>query len=389
MAEVYAGFLSHTDHEIGRLLDFLEESGELDNTIVVLGLRQRRQRRGRAERLGQREQVLQRHPRHDRGEPASTSTCSARPATYNHYPVGWAWAFNTPFKMWKRYNFEGGVADPMIVSWPKGIKAKGELRHQFLHATDIVPTIYDCLGVELPEVVKGYTAEPARGRELPVHVRRATTRRRRRRRGFFSMLGSRAIWHKGWKAVSVHPTIAGWGHFDRGPLGALRHRARTRPRSHDLAARVPGEAAGDDQPLVPRRRACTTACRCSTRPRSRSSPIRPGRRSRRRATGTSTTRTPPRCPSRRRSTSATAATSIAVEVDVETPEAAGVLFSHGARFGGHALYVKDGKLKYVYNFVGDQRADGRVDEGDPDRQGRSSRRVVRARGRRACRPPAR
>ena len=60
-------------------------------------------------------------------------------ATYNHYPVGWAWAFNTPFKMWKRYNFEGGVADPLIVSWPSGIAPKGELRHQYNHATDIVP----------------------------------------------------------------------------------------------------------------------------------------------------------------------------------------------------------------------------------------------------------
>ena len=85
------------------------------------------------------------------------------PATYNHYPVGWAWAFNTPFKMWKRYNFEGGVADPLIVSWPKGIEAKGELRHQFLHATDIVPTMYDLLGVELPEVVKGYPQIPLEG----------------------------------------------------------------------------------------------------------------------------------------------------------------------------------------------------------------------------------
>ena len=93
----------------------------------------------------------------------STSTTSARPATYNHYPVGWAWAFNTPFKMWKRYNFEGGVADPLVVSWPKGIAAKGELRHQFLHATDIVPTMYDLLGVELPEVVKGYPQIPLEG----------------------------------------------------------------------------------------------------------------------------------------------------------------------------------------------------------------------------------
>ena len=85
------------------------------------------------------------------------------PKTYNHYPTGWAWAFNTPFKMWKRYNFEGGVADPLVISWPAGIKAKGELRKQFMHATDVVPTLYDLLGVELPESVKGYQQIPLEG----------------------------------------------------------------------------------------------------------------------------------------------------------------------------------------------------------------------------------
>ena len=89
------------------------------------GLGQRCQRRGRAQRLGQREQVLQRHSGRHGGEHPSTSSHSGSPATYNHYPAGWAWAFNTPFKMWKRYNFEGGVADPLVISWPAGIKAKG------------------------------------------------------------------------------------------------------------------------------------------------------------------------------------------------------------------------------------------------------------------------
>ncbi len=124
MAEVYAGFLSHADHEIGRLLDYLEETGQLDNTIVVLVSDNGASGEGGPERLGQREQVLQRHPGHDGGEPQVPRPVWARPATYNHYPIGWAWAFNTPFKMWKRYNFEGGVADPMVVSWPKGIKAR-------------------------------------------------------------------------------------------------------------------------------------------------------------------------------------------------------------------------------------------------------------------------
>ena len=88
------------------------------------------------------------------------------PKTYNHYPTGWAWAFNTPFKMWKRYaSYQGGTADPMIVSWPAQIKQTG-IRTQYTHAVDIAPTIYELLGIEMPEVVNGFTQHPARGREL-------------------------------------------------------------------------------------------------------------------------------------------------------------------------------------------------------------------------------
>src|SRR5438552_2818821 len=78
------------------------------------------------------------------------------PKTYNHYPNGWAMAFNTPFKMWKRYEFNGGTSDPCIVSWPAGIKAKGELREQYHHAVDLVPTMLDALGVDPPEALGGH-----------------------------------------------------------------------------------------------------------------------------------------------------------------------------------------------------------------------------------------
>ena len=83
--------------------------------------------------------------------------------TYNHYPNGWAMAFNTPFKMWKRYEFNGGTSDPCIISWPAGTKARGEIRDQYHHAIDIVPTILDVLGVEPPETIKGHTQSPIDG----------------------------------------------------------------------------------------------------------------------------------------------------------------------------------------------------------------------------------
>ena len=92
--------------------------------------------------------------------------------TYNHYPTGWAMAFNTPFKMWKRYEFNGGTCDPCIISWPAGIKARGEIRDQYYHAIDLVPTILDVLGVEPPETIKGHTQSPFDGVSMREQLRR-------------------------------------------------------------------------------------------------------------------------------------------------------------------------------------------------------------------------
>jgi arylsulfatase A-like enzyme len=348
MAEVYAGFLSHTDHEIGRLLDFLAETGELENTIVVLvsdngasgeggpngSVNENKFFNGIPDTIEENLQYLDE---------------LGSPATYNHYPVGWAWAFNTPFKMWKRYNFEGGVADPMIVSWPKEISATGELRHQFLHATDVAPTMYDCLGIELPETVKGYQQIPLEGvsfrstfagDDVPTP----------KESGFFSMLGSRAVWHKGWKAVSVHTTTAGWHHFDT-DRWELYDTEKDPTEAHDLAAEHPEKLqelinhwfylAGLYNGLPLMDGTPVEILADPTRPQ-----VAPPRD--RYIYYPNTAEVPETAAVNIRNRSY----SIAVEVSVESENAAGVLFSHGARFGGHSLYVKDGKLKYVYNFVG-------------------------------------
>ncbi len=350
MAEVYAGFLSHTDHEIGRLLDFLEASGERDNTIVVLvsdngasgeggpngSVNENKFFNGIPDTIEQNMQYLD-----DLG---STKT-------YNHYPVGWAWAFNTPFKMWKRYNFEGGVADPMVISWPKGIEAKGELRHQFLHATDIVPTMYDLAGVEMPEVVKGFTQIPIEGVSFKSTFESDDVPTPKES-GFFSMLGSRAVWHKGWKAVSVHPTIAGWGHFDE-DRWELYDTTVDPTENHDLAAEHPVKVqelvnqwfhlAGLYNGLPLLDKTAIEVLADPTRPQ-----VAPPRD--RYIYYPDAAEVPETAAVNVRNRNYT----IAAEVDVQTPEGAGVLFSHGARFGGHSLYVKDGTLKYVYNFVGDK-----------------------------------
>jgi arylsulfatase len=350
MAEVYAGFLSHTDHEIGRLLDHLEQSGQLDNTIVVLV-----SDNGASAEGGPNGSVNEN--KFFNGIP-DTLEANLRhlddlgsPATYNHYPNGWAWAFNTPFKMWKRYNFEGGVADPLLISWPAGIAARGELRTQYLHATDIVPTVYDLLGVELPESVRGFQQIPLEGVSFRPTFEDATAPTPKES-AFFSMLGSRAVWHKGWKAVSVHPTIAGWSHFDQ-DRWELFHTDEDPTEMHDLAADHPTKLlemvntwfhlAGLYNGLPLEDRTAVEVLADPTRPQVVAPRDRyvyyPG-----------TAEVPETAAVNLRNRSF----SIAVEVQIDAADAGGVLFSHGARFGGHALYVKDRKLKYAYNFVGDQ-----------------------------------
>src|SRR4051794_3543113 len=237
MAEVYAGFLSHADNELGRLLDYLEHSGQLDNTVIVLvsdngasgeggpngSVNENKFFNGLPDTIEENLEYLD--------ELGSTRT-------YNHYPTGWAWAFNTPFKMWKRYaNYEGGTADPLIVSWPAGIAAQGELRRQYTHAIDIVPTLYDLLGVELPDVVNGFTQKPIEGESFRASL--ADPDAPSKETQFFSMLGTRAIWHKGWKAATAVPAAPeSWGDFHQ-QRWELFDTTTDPSECHDLSAEQP------------------------------------------------------------------------------------------------------------------------------------------------------
>ena len=235
MAEVYAGFLAHADDQIGRLLGFLEEFGWRENTIVILvsdnGASGEGGPNGSVNEMkfgnGVADTIEANMPLLD--ELGSTKT-------YNHYPNGWAMAFNTPFKMWKRYEFNGGTSDPCIISWPAGMKARGEIREQYHHAIDLVPTILDALGVESPARLKGHVQSSFDGISMrpslddPKAAARTTQ--------FYSMLGSRAIYHDGWKAVTNHPTIAGWGNFNDDEW-ELYYVEADRSELHNVAAENP------------------------------------------------------------------------------------------------------------------------------------------------------
>ena len=365
MAEVYAGFLSHTDHHIGRLLDYLEESGQLDNTIVVFVSDNGASGEGGPNGSVNENKIFNGIPDDIESALAAIDELGS-PATYNHYCTGWTFAFNTPFKLWKRYNFEGGVADPLIVSWPKGIKARGELRHQYNHATDVVPTIYDCLGIELPEEVKGFTQVPLEGESFRYSFEDGDAPTQKET-AFFTMLGSRAIWHKGWKAVTAVPAApGGWGDPMYDPW-ELYDTDEDPTEMHDLAAEHPDRLQELIALWYHLRRASTRAYRSRPGPRSRSSRRREpqiGKPRDKYVYYPDAAEVPESAAVNIRNRSYT----IAAEVDIQTPEAGGVLFSHGCKFGGHSLYIKGGKLKYAYNFVGMFEQIVESDEDGADRQ---------------------
>ncbi len=358
MAEVYAGFLGHADFHIGRLLDYLEENDLKDNTLVILVSDNGASGEGGPD--GSVNEML-----FANGIPDDVQRNLALidelggVKTYNHYPTGWAMAFNTPFKMWKRYEFNGGTADPCIVSWPAVLGHGGELRHQYHHAIDIVPTILECLGVTAPETIQGHTQTRFDGVSMRYCFDDPSAPSARPTQ-FYSMLGSRAIWHDGWKAVTTHPTISGWGHFND-DTWELYHTDLDRAELHDLAAEHPDKVrelvnlwfaeagANDAFPLDDRSaiEILTTPRPQLTRPRNRYTYF------------PNTADVPEHQAVNIRNRSYT----IGALVDIPRPGAQGVLFAHGSPFGGHTLYIKANRLHYVYSFVGiiEQKIDATQD----------------------------
>ncbi len=358
MAEVYAGFLSHADHHIGRLLDYLEATGQLENTLVIVVSDNGASGEGGPNGSVNEMKFINGIPDDMDANMAMLDELGGT-KTYNHYPNGWAMAFNTPFKMWKRYEFNGGTSDACIMSWPAGMKAKGELRDQYHHAIDIVPTILDVLGVEPPQTIKGHVQSPFDGKSMRYSFDDAAAPTARKTQ-FYSMLGSRGIWHEGWKAITTHPTIAGWSHFNDDEW-ELYHTEVDRSELHNLAPEQPEKVrelvnlwfaeAGENGafPLDDR-----SALEIMLTPR----PVLSAPRDR--YVYFPDTAEVPESQSvnvRNRSFA------IGAQVDIPAPGAQGVLYAQGSRFGGHALYVKDNRLHYAYNFVGlmEQRIDATED----------------------------
>jgi arylsulfatase A-like enzyme len=347
MAEVYAGFLGHTDEQIGRLLDYLEETGQRENTMVILVSDNGASGEG-GPNGSVNECLLANGIPDDIAENLAMLDELGGPKTYNHYPNGWAMAFNTPFKMWKRYEFNGGTSDPCIISWPAGMKGTGEIREQYHHAIDLVPTILDALGVEPPETIAGHVQSDFDGVSMRYSFDAAALPSARETQ-FYSMLGSRSIWHDGWKAVTTHPTLSGWSQFGK-DTWELYHVDVDRSELHDLSEQEPdrlrelinlwyAEAGANGAfPLDDR-----GALELLTTPRPMLSRARdryvyyPGVAD---------------VPESQAVNIRNRSFAVGALVDIPAPGAEGVLFAHGSRFGGHALYVKDNRLHYVNSFVG-------------------------------------
>ena len=235
--EVYAGFLEHTDHHVGRLIDAIEDLGILDNTIVyyiigdngasaegtmngafnemanfngMAGLETPEFLLGKMDELGS-------------------------PTSYNHYSVGWAWAMCTPFQWTKQVaSHWGGTRNGTIVHWPNGIEESGGLRSQFTHVIDVAPTILEAAGLPEPTTVNGVQQSPMEGTSMLYTFNEADTPEKHDLQ-YFEMFGNRGIYHRGWSAVTKHktPWIMVGGNdpgVRRRRVGALRRQSATTAR---------------------------------------------------------------------------------------------------------------------------------------------------------------
>ena len=365
--EVYAGFLSQTDHHIGRVLNFIKEIGELDNTIVICVSDNGASAEGGEH--GTRNEALFFNLAPERLEDnLEVIDIWGSEDTFNHYSWGWTWAGDTPFRRWKRETYRGGVTDPCIVSWPAKIKARGEVRDQFLHAVDLLPTLLEMIGLDAPAQIRGVEQSAMHGVSFApalddanapdLHVTQ-----------YFEMFGHRSIYHEGFKAVCPYPGPSLKEGAEKGtPFGTIISEeilntldandwelydlrsdpaeciniaadfpdklAEMRDRWWSEAERygvLPIAGSGIDRLLAPRPSVGSSRKVYEYYPGG--SPI--------------SFIAAPRVTNR--------AHSITAYVDIPAEGAEGVLLSCGNRHGGYVLYVAEDRLHFVHNYLSLER----------------------------------
>ena len=349
LAEVYAGFSEYTDAQVGRIIDYLEKTGQLENTVVLYAADNGASGEGSPSGSVNENKFFNGYP-DELSENLKLIDKLGGPDTYEHYPTGWAAAFSTPFQMFKRYSqYSGGTCDPLVISWPKGIKARGEVRNQYHHSTDIVATILDICGLQMPKVYKGVEQYPLSGISMRYTFDAAPDAATKKERQYYCMLGTRGIWEKGWKASAIHAPTSGKGHFDK-DVWQLYNTDVDRAESNDLAKKNPEKL----QALI--KVWFEEAEKNFVLPLDDRTPLEI-------ITAFRPSSEPPRTKYIYYGDSAAVPESAAVnvrgrsykilaDVEITDPNCSGVIFAHGSRFGGHSLFIKDRKLSYVYNFLG-------------------------------------
>jgi arylsulfatase A-like enzyme len=360
MMEVFAGFLSHTDHHIGRLLGFLKEIGEFDNTLIMVVSDNGASPEGGPTGTTNELQFFNNAPESLEESLARIDELGG-PTTFNHYPWGWTFAGNTPFRRWKRETYRGGTSDPFLVHWPAGIAARGEVRTQFAHIVDIVPTVLDALDLTPPATIRGVTQSPLHGVSF-AHTFDGPAAATRHRTQYYEMFGHRAIDHDGWRAVCPWPgpSFAEAGKGFGALISAetltdldahhweLYHVASDPAENHDLADKhrdklieliamwyteagkynvLPVDGSAAERLLAQRPQVAE--------PRNRFT-YRPG-------TQTVGNFVGPRVLNRPHA--------ITADADIPPDGAEGVLLCQGSSSGGWSLYVRDSRLCYAHNYL--------------------------------------
>ncbi len=348
MMEVYAGFSEYTDAQVGRIVDYLEKTGQLENTIIFYCADNGASGEGTPNGSVNENKFFNGYP-DDLAENMKLLDKLGGPDTYEHFPTGWAAATSAPYKMFKRYSeYAGGTADPLVISWPRGIKARGEVRNQYHHAVDFVPTLLEITGLKMPAVYKGVKQYPLSGVSMRYTFDAKPDDPTKKHRQYYAMLGTRAMWEDGWKAVALHAPITGKGHFDKDQWelynvdvdrAESKNLAKEHPEKLQALIKAWFEEADKNLvlPLDDR-----TALEQLNIERPSEEPIRE------RNIYYPDTMVPEGVAANIRGRSY----KIIADVEITDAKCSGVIFQIGSRFGGHTLFIKDKKFYYVYNFLG-------------------------------------
>ena len=343
LQSAFAGMLDHADQHLARLLAFLDRTGQRDNTLVIV-----MSDNGASQEGGPLGFVNAMGPFNFKPEPIAEKLARiddiGGPDTHSNFPHGWAMASNTPLRRYKQNTHGGGIRDPFILSWPQRIAAQGELRHQFVHASDLVPTLLDLIGIAAPATIAGVPQMPLEGVSFAASIADATAPSKPVPQ-YFEMFGHRGLWHDGWKAVAFHPPGTP---FDNDKW-ELFHLAEDFSETHDLAAAEPERLAALVKLLweqAEAHRVLPLDDRFGPRFAENAARFH-GARTRfvfHAGMGHVPTDVAPDVRSR----------DYLIEAHVEIgPEGAeGVLIAHGDATSGYSLYVKDGHLVHDLNIGG-------------------------------------